>query len=103
MAQVGNARLQVIQGFVGLSFDAHLVGLGLGTAQEPQLMLLQVHIGLQGVIALRHFGLFFQLFQVGVQLTQDVFDAGQVLAGVAQAVFGFAAAFFVFRDTRSFL
>ena len=49
-----------------------------------------------------HFGLFFQLFQVGIELAQNVFNAGQVFAGVRQTVFSFAATLFVFRNTCRF-
>ena len=51
---------------------------------------------MQAVVALGDFGLLFKTIQVGVELTQNVFDAGQVFARVRQAVGGFAAAFFVF-------
>ena len=37
-----------------------------------------------------------------VQFTQDVFDTGQIIACVVQAVFGFAATFFVFGHACGF-
>ena len=47
---------------------------------------------------MRHFGLFFQLFEVGIEFPQNVFYAGQVFARIGQAVFGFAAALLVLGD-----
>ena len=58
---------------------------------------------LQVVEALRHLGLAFQFFKVGVQFAQDVFHTRQVFAGVAQAVFGLAAAFFVLGNACGLL
>ena len=55
------------------------------------------------VEALRHFGLAFEFLQIGIQFTQYVFYAGQVFTGVAQAIFGFAAAFLVFGYTGCLL
>jgi hypothetical protein len=46
---------------------------------------------------------FSSLIQVGIQLTQDVFHPCEVFARVGQAVFGFAAALFVFGNTRRLL
>ena len=72
-----------------------LVGKRLSALQKPLLVLLKRHISLQRIVFLSDLGLFFQLFQVGSELTQDVFHPGQVFAGVAQAVLGFAATLFV--------
>ena len=55
--------------------------------------------GLQIFEALRHLGLAFEFFQIGVQLPQNVFHTGEVFPGVPQAVSSFAATLFVFRDT----
>ena len=60
-------------------------------------MLLLFAVGLQLAVAGGDLGLGLQLFQLAVQFAQDVFDAGQVLARVGQAVFGLAAALFVAR------
>ena len=49
-----------------------------------------------------HFGLPFQLIQVGIQFAQDVVNAGQVFTRVRQAVFRLASALFVFGHTRGF-
>ncbi len=59
-------------------------------------------IGLQLVEFLRDGCLALQLFQIGIEFAQDVFDAHQVFARVLQAVFGFAAAFLVLRDAGRF-
>ena len=102
VAQIGHARLQRIDRLVHVRLHAALVALGVAALQKPQLVLFQRAVGLQGVVAVGHFSLLFQLFQVGVQLAQDVVDPGQVFAGVGQAVFGLAAAFFVFGDACGF-
>jgi len=65
-------------------------------------VLLERAFGLQRVVAGGHLGLLFELFEVGVQFAQDVFDTGQVLARVRQAVFGLAAALLVFGDACGF-
>ncbi|MNK90338.1 hypothetical protein D3C87_1103870 [compost metagenome] len=77
---------------------ALLLGLGLALAQQPQQLLLFLAVGLQGLEALGYLGLAFELVEVGAEFAQDVFHAGQVLARVAQAVFGLAAAFLVLGD-----
>ena len=65
-------------------------------------MLLKGGLALQVFEALSHLGLAFEFFQIGVQLTQNIFHACEVFAGIAQPVFGFAATFFVFGNTGSF-
>ena len=87
---------------LGLLLQLGLTDLGFCTFQEPQLVLLEGGLALQVFEALSHLGLAFQFFQIGVQLTQNIFHAGEVFAGVAQSVFGFAATFFVFGNTGSF-
>ncbi len=63
---------------------------------------LSVTLDVQRVVLGRHLGLLFQLVEVGVQLAQDVFYARQVLARVAQAVFGLAAALLVLGHAGRF-
>ena len=58
-------------------------------------------VGLQLAVARGDFGLRLQLFELAVQLAQDILDPGQVLARVGQAVFGFAAALFIARHAGS--
>ncbi len=93
--QAGNGGFQFVLGL------RHLLGfLGAlftrpGFLQEPQRMLLLFAVRLEFAVARGHFGLCFQFFELAVELAQDVFDAGQVLARVGQAVFGFAAPFLV--------
>ena len=101
-AQVGRARLQVVERLCGVVFHLGLVGVGLAALQKPQLVLLERGAGLQGFVARRHLGLLFQLVQVGVEFTQDVFHPREVFARVGQAVRGFAAALFVFGNTGGF-
>ena len=102
MAQIGHARLQRVDGLVHIDLHLALVTLGFAAFQEPQLVLLEGAVGLQVVVALGHFGLLFEFFEVGVELAQDAFHPGQVFAGVGQSVFGLAAAFLVFGHARSF-
>ncbi|EWS63648.1 hypothetical protein Y695_03117 [Hydrogenophaga sp. T4] len=101
-AQVGGARFQVVQRLGRIGLDLDLVGLGLAAFQEPELVLLERGAGLQGVVARSDLGLLFQLVEVGVEFAQDVFDPGEVLARVGQAVRRFAAAFLVFGDPGGF-
>ena len=65
-------------------------------------MLLERGVGVQRVVLGGHLGLLFELFEVGVQLAQDVFHPREVFARVGQAVFGLAAALFVFGDAGRF-
>ena len=58
---------------------------------------------MQSVETLRNFGLFFELFEVGGEFAQDVFNTRQVFAGITQAVFSLASTFFVFRDASGLL
>jgi hypothetical protein len=99
--EVAHLRVLFFQaglGLLHLEEPARLLGLGLVLAQQPEQLLLFFLVGLQLVEAVRHRGLGFELFQVGVQLAQDVLDAEQVLARVGQAVFGFAAPLLVLGD-----
>ena len=82
VAQIGNTRLEFVQRLVSIDLDLGLVGFTLGPLQKPQLVLLERDIGLQRVVTGGNFGLLFELVEVGVQLAQDVFDTGQVFAGV---------------------
>jgi hypothetical protein len=75
-----------------------LIAFGLAALEEPQLVLLAGGVALQRVVARGHLGLLLELLEIGIQLAQDVFDPRQVLARVAQAVLGFAAAFLVLGD-----
>ena len=102
MAQVGHATLQRIHSCICISLELELVGLALRALQKPQLVLFERHIGLQGFVLLRDLGLLFQLVQIGVEFAQDVFHAGEVFAGVGEAVFRLAAALFVFGNARGF-
>ncbi len=100
MAQLRSLRLQVDLGLLDSALVAFLLLLGLALAQQPQQVLLFFAVGVQRLEALRHLGLAFQFFEVAAEFAQDVFDAGQVLARVRQAVFGLAAAFLVLGHAR---
>ena len=98
VAQVGHAGLQLGLGLLGVGLQAHLAFLGLGALHEPELVLLERGALLQAGVLLGHLGLLFQPVEVVVQLAQDVFHAGEVLARVGQAVLGLAAALLVLGD-----
>ena len=101
-AQVGHARFQVVHGLQAFQAHLGLLGLGVGALQEPQLVLLERGVGVQRVVFGGHLGLLFELFEVGVQLAQDVFHPREVFARVGQAVFRLAAALFVFGNPGRF-
>ncbi|MCY1522346.1 hypothetical protein D9M68_571950 [compost metagenome] len=101
-AQVGGARFEVVDGLFRIGLDLGLVGIAFAALEEPQLVLLLRGVALQRVVARRHLGLLLELLEVGVEFAQDVFHAREVLARVAQAVLGFAAALLVLGDTGGF-
>ena len=103
MAQLGHARFQVVHGLQALGTHAVLFFLGVGALEEPELVLLERHVLLQGVVARRDLGLLFEPLQIGVQLAQDVLNAREVLARIVQAVFRLAPALFVLGDPRRLL
>ena len=102
-AQVGDARLQLVHGLLGLGLDATLVHFTFRALEEPLLVLAQGGLRLPFVVLLRDLGLLFQLVEVAVQFAQDVLDPGQVFAGVAEPALGFAAPFLVLGDAGRFL
>ena len=98
--QLGHARFErgarLGHGLLDRRFDRRRIAM----LQEPQLVQLQLAGRLQRAVLRRDLGLLLELVEVAVQLAQDVFDAGQVLARVLQPVLGLAAAFLVFRNAR---
>ena len=103
VSQIGSFGLEVQHSLLHLFMQTGLIRRRLAATQKPQLMLLQGDVGLQGLVLLRHLGLTLEFFQVGIEFAQDVLDAGEVLACVAQAVFGFAATFLVLGHPRCLL
>ena len=79
------------------------LGGGIAPAQEPEKVLLELKLRLVLLVARRHLGLRFQLFQLSAELEADVGDARQVLARIGEAVLGLAAALLVARDARGLL
>ena len=100
MAHIGHARFQCVDCRLCIALDFDLLGLRFGAAQKPNLVLLARHIGLHGLVLLRDLGLALQFFQTAIELAQNVFHPRQVGTRVRQAVFGLAAALFVFRNAR---
>ena len=97
-AHFRHARFQRGMRGVHIGLDLVLVARRILALEVPQLVQSPRTGLLQTLVFLRHFGLFFQLFEFAVQLAQDVFHACQVLARVVQAVFGFAPALLVLAD-----
>ena len=58
---------------------------------------------LQFLVLLSYLGLSLKFFQVGGQLSQNVFHAREVFARVAQTIFSFSAALFVFGNAGGLL
>ena len=102
LAQIGGARFQRVGRLRGLGLHPGLLRSGLGALQKPLLLLFVGDILLQRLELHCRLGLLFEFAEVGAELAQDVLHAGQVLARVGDAVFGFAAALFVFGDTGGF-
>ena len=98
LAQIGGARFQRIGRLRRLGQHPGLFSRSLGALQKPLLLLFMGDVLLQRLELHCGFGLLFELAEVGAELAQDVFHTGQVLARVGNAVFGFAAALFVFGD-----
>ena len=101
MAQLGGALLQRIDGLQ--TFHAHtlLFGLCLGALEEPQLLLAQRGLGLQGVVGGGHLGLLFQLFQLAAS-SRWMSSTRVRFSRVSSGGFRFAAALFVFGYARRF-
>src|SRR5476649_906756 len=77
--------------------------IGLHLAQQPQQVLLALHIALQFLELHCDPGLLVELLDLQRQLLADVGHPRQVLARVVQAVLGLAAPLLVFGDARRFL
>ena len=101
-AQIGHAPFQLGEQAQALHADAGLLGLGLRPLQKPELLLPEGGACQQVFVLNGHRRLLVQPLQVGIEFAQDVFHPQQVVAGVVQAVGGFAAALFVLGHTRRF-
>ena len=101
-AQLGDLGFQVVLGLLDLLREAHTARFGFLLVHQPQQALRGLAPRFQLAVGLGHFGLFAQMHQLLVQFLQDVGDAQQVVAGIAQAQFGLAAAVAVFGDARRF-
>ena len=102
VTQLRHALFQRVDRLQPLGANLGQIAFSVLLFQKPQLVLLERGAGVQGVVLGGHFGLLFQFFQVAGQLAQDVFDAGEVLLRVVQAVLRLAAALFVFGDASGF-
>ena len=100
LAQARDLGLEVDLGRFDCTLLALLLGQRLVFAQQPQQLLLFFAFAGQFLVALRHFGLPFELLQVAAEFAQNVLDPHQILARVVQAVFRFAPAFLVLGHAR---
>lgn len=71
-------------------------------AQGRQLCLELTLLGFEFLILLRRFGLAVQTLELTLQLIAQVGQTREVFVGAADAVFGLAAALFIFRDAGRF-
>ncbi len=101
MAQVGALRFERGGRGDDRLADARLLARRVAVAQEPELVQLQLRVVLERAVASRDFGLRFELFEIAVELAQDVVDARQVLACVLEARLGLAPALLVLGDAGS--
>ena len=97
-AQLRGLRFDPVHGFVDLAGEALAVLPRVVALFQPQQGLLPRHPLVQVAILLRHRRLRLQVPDLAFQLVADVVDAGDVLARIFQAVFGFLAAFLVLGD-----
>src|SRR5690606_36452666 len=76
---------------------------GILLSQQPEHMLYELAFLLHAAIALRHFRLRLELFQIGSKFTQNVFNADQIFPRVGQPVGRFPPALLIARDPLRFL
>ena len=99
VADLRHAGFQLVDGLQTFLADFGQIAFGILLLQKPQLVLLEGDAGLQLVVSGSNLGLLFQLVEVGVEFTQNVFHTCEVLTRIRQTVFGFAAAFLVLGHT----
>ena len=103
VTQLGHAGLERVDRLRVLRLHPRGLAGRVAVLQEPQLVQLQRALLLQIAVVRGDLGLALQLLEVVVELAQDVLDAGQVLARVAQAELGLAPALLVLRDAGGLL
>jgi hypothetical protein len=86
-AQVGHARFEVVHGLQAIQAHLGLLASASARFKNHCWCCLSVASACSVLYLGGHLGLLFELFEVGVQLAQDVFHPGEVLARVVQAVF----------------
>ena len=96
--QIGRTRVERELRVVGIGCVLRGLRPGLVGAHQPQQLLPVAEPDLEVAILLRHDGLALEPLEIGRQLAQDVLDARQVLARVAESVLGLATPFLVLRD-----
>ena len=102
MTHIGHAAFEVGTRFFYRHAHLILIGRRIRPFEVPQLVQTARARVLQGLVFLCDFGLLFELFEIGVELAQNVFHPREVLVGIGQTVFGLAAALFVFADAGGF-
>ena len=100
--QLGDLGFQVVLGLLDLLRKTRSARLGFLLVHQPQQFLRGIAPRFQFAVGLGHLGLLAQMHQLLVQFLQDVADAQQVVARIAQAQFGLAAAVAVFGHACRF-
>ncbi len=103
VAQPGGLRFQFGARLLGGLREFRALGFGLELLHQPEQTLGGVAPGFQLTVLFRHFGLRAQMHQLLFQFLQDIADAQQVVARVADAQFRLTAAVAVFGDAGSLL
>ena len=96
VAQPGGLRFQFVAGLFNGLRVSHALRFGFLLLYQPEQVLRGVALRLQRAILFRHFGLRAQMHQLFFQLLQNVADTQQIVARIADAQFGLAAAVAVF-------
>ena len=102
-AQARRFALEFGAGLLGALRIPDALRFGLLFLDQPEQLLCGVALRFQRAVLLRHLSLFAQVHQLFFQLLQDVADAQQIVARVADAQFRLAAAVAVFGNARGFL
>ncbi len=102
LAQARGFGFQFVSGFFDLLGIAHAAGFGILLVYQPQQMLRGVALRFQFAVLFGDLGLFGQMGELLFQFQANVVHAQQILARIADAQFGFAAAVAVFGNARRF-
>ena len=102
VAHIGQACFKRVVRLCHVGFDFVLVAGGIGFFQKPELVQAARARVLQCKVFLGDFGLLLQAVKIAAEFAQNVLHPREVFARIVQAVFGFAAALFVFGYASGF-